>query len=135
MKGHQIPQTQNSMFLTQVHDQVGIQTPRLPVLTPQAAGSGSKSLSPKLATSTLVEPFMSPTNPFAKLLVQTDSKLLSWQIDYYDDHVQRAMHTLGFTAEDLTFVPYERFAEQLISEDIQQLKYNYSLYEVYRSNL
>jgi hypothetical protein len=74
------------------------------------------------------------TNPFAKLMVGQNDKLLNMKIDWTNRDVRAAMAALMFTRADLQVMPYESFEEKLISEDIQMMKYNYHLYEIYRMN-
>lgn len=74
------------------------------------------------------------TNPFAKLMVGQNDKLLNMKIDWTNRDVRAAMSTLMFTRADLQVQPYESFEEKLISEDIQMMKYNYHIYEIYRTN-
>lgn len=81
------------------------------------------------------DPFSQPGNPFAKLLIQKDDKLIVWPIDFNNVYIQQAMSNLNYIRDDLTFLSFEDFSEKLISEDIQKLKFNFHTYDVYRKLL
>lgn len=72
------------------------------------------------------------SNPFAKLMVGHDEKLLTMRLDFTNRDVRDAMATLQLTRADLTLSPYTHFAEKLISEDIQMMKYNCHVFQVCR---
>eukprot|EP01017_Pseudomicrothorax_dubius_P047635 TRINITY_DN8579_c0_g1_i10.p1 TRINITY_DN8579_c0_g1~~TRINITY_DN8579_c0_g1_i10.p1 ORF type:complete len:557 (+),score=158.04 TRINITY_DN8579_c0_g1_i10:66-1736(+) len=71
-------------------------------------------------------------NPFRKMLLTIDQRILRMPIDVESERVQRALAHLGLHPDEIKLLSLDDFAEKMIDEKIQLFRYHCHELEVYQ---